>query len=116
MNIQVIERQGQAVLVEWVDATGPHRCILPADKVRNGAAEFADLENGIPYGVPWELLYMLTVTPQQIARLFRERGIWTEEDMQRNITQARAAIEQAYSIDFKALIDNVRQSREGGTA
>ena len=116
MQVKIIERQKQATLVEWIDALGPHRSIIPADKV--GASENVDgheLDLGIPYGVPWEMILTLTVTSHMIARLLRESGIWTEEDMRRNINAVRAVFTEAYSIDLKNLIDSVRQAREGGT-
>jgi hypothetical protein len=100
--------------VEWQDGTGPHRAIVPADQIRDGDASADTLALGIPYGAPWEFLYEPSVSALQVARLMREHGIWTEEDLQRNVPGARAALQQAFGIDLGRLIDKAREAREGG--
>lgn len=115
MIVSILEKQNQAALVEWSDALGQHRAIVPQDKIgKQGDIDVQELEYGIPYGVPWETLAMVTVTPHILARLLRARGIWTEDDLRRNIPQVHATFQEAFSIDLKNLIDSVRQAREGG--
>lgn len=115
MIVRILEQQNKAALVEWQDVMGLHRAILPADKVAaSGEAAAKDLERGIAYGVPWETLAVVTVTSHTIARLMRSKGIWTEDDLQKNLPQVRAAFTEAWNIDLKNLIDSVRQARDGG--
>ncbi len=117
MQAKILERRGEVALVEWSDVGGQHRAILPIGKVPAGRgeefdADAAELQRGIPYGVPWEILVQITSTPQQIARLLRGRGIWTEEDLQRNVGAVKSAFMEAYTIDFSQLLDRVRSARE----
>ncbi len=121
MQVKVLQQQGPAALVEWSDATGPHRGIVPASAVVGGRTSEAgdevdpiELAHAIPYGAPWEILYTPSVTALQVARLLRERGIWTEHDLQRDVAGARAALAVAYGIDLKTLLDTARLAREGG--
>ena len=108
MQINILKQKGQAALVEWNDAVGLHRATVPASAIQNDQVEYAELERGIAYGMPWETLITPSVTPQQIARRLREKGIWTEKDLQTNINAARAAFADAYTIDLKNLIDSTR--------
>lgn len=114
MQINILEQQNKAALVEWQDVLGLHRAIVPADKIKDSQIDIVDLERGIPYGVPWETLTQVTVTPHVIARLLRQRGIWTEQDLQRNLPNVRAAFNEAWAGDLRNLIDSVRQARNGG--
>jgi hypothetical protein len=109
-----LEQRGQAALVQWRDALGPHRVILPNAQIKDNAVAPEQLEYGIPYGVPWETVLIMTVTPHVLARLLRERGIWTEVDLQKHLSSVRQAFAEAYAMDLKNLIDSVRQAREGG--
>lgn len=109
MITTVLETKGQAALVEYQDAMGPHRVIVPASKAAK-EMDFEVLEHGIIYGVPWEHIIMLSVSSTQIARLLRERGIWTEKDLQKNVVGARSALADAYGIDLKNLLDSVRNA------
>lgn len=116
MIVRILERQNKAALIEWEDTLGLHRAILPADEITaSGDVTIEMLEWGIPFGVPWETLASVTVTPHILARLLRAKGIWTEEDLQRNLPQVRAVFNEAWAIDLKNLIDSVRQARDGGT-
>ncbi len=116
MQVKVLQTHGPAALVEWSDATGPHRGIVPAAAVVDGTdVDPIELAHAIPYGAPWEILYTPSVTALQVARLLRERGIWTEHDLARDVAGARAALAVAYGIDLKQLLDTARLAREGGT-
>ncbi len=113
MQVTVLERKNKAALVEWIDAVGPHRVIIPAEKADGGDVDSKTLDEGIIYGVPWEHIIILSVTPAQIARLLREKGIWTEQDLQKNVNLARSALSEAYGIDFKNLLEAVHNASEG---
>ena len=113
MIVTVIQRQGKAVLIEWQDAVGVHRGILPATLVGDGQnVAFSDLQAALPYGIPWERVTLPIVTLEQFAQAFRAQGIWTEEDLHRNIPKARAAIQEVYGVNLGFLLDAIRRHRE----
>lgn len=114
MIVKIIQKQGAAVLVEWQDAVGVHRGVLPAKVVGDGqAVEYGDLMAAMPYGIPWERITLPQVTLEQFAQAFREKGIWTEEDLQRKLPLARQAIQEIYGINLSFLLDAIRRVREG---
>lgn len=113
MIVKIIQAQGKAVLVEWQDAVGAHRGILPAAIVGDGTdVAFHHLQAAMPYGIPWERITLPTVTMEQFAQAFRAQGIWTEEDLQRKLPQARAALQEIYGVNLSFLIDAIRRVRE----
>ena len=88
-------------LVEWRDENGPHKVILPV--------ESNDVDLGIPYGVPFELINFPIITPARVARTLREHGIWTAEDVRGNVKTARAAVTALTNEIFTALLLAVRE-------
>lgn len=114
MQVTVISRQGKAALVEWEDAVGKHRVTLPADLVGDGSdVNYVDLQRGIPYGIAWDKVILTPITVEQIAQSFRAHGIWTENDLQRKLPAARAALQEAQNINFGFLLDAIRRSSGG---
>lgn len=113
MQVQIIEKRGKAVLVEWQDAVGAHRGILPAQIVGDGNdVPYSSLQAAMPYGIPWERIALPTVTLEQFAQAFRAKGIWTEADLQHKLPQARQAMQEVYGITLGFLIDSIRRTRE----
>lgn len=113
MIVQIIEKQGKATLIEWRDAVGLHRGILPAEVVGDGTdVSYQHLQAAMPYGIPWERIALPQLTMEQFAQAFRDKGIWTEQDLQRKLPLARAAIQDVYGINLGFLIDSIRRVRE----
>ncbi len=113
MIVKVIERKGQVVLVEWQDAVGVQRGILPAKVVGDGQnVEYQDLMAAMPYGIPWERITLPQITLAQFAQAFREKGIWTEQDLQRKLPLARQAIQEVFGINLSFLLEAIRRVRE----
>jgi hypothetical protein len=100
MTRTIVDVQGQAALVEY-DAGGGRlkRVLVPRSLVN----AIDDLDMGIPYGVPWEELVQVDVTPQEIANRLRIAGIWTLEDLHRNPKVAMGALQAAYKADIQRL-------------
>jgi hypothetical protein len=110
--VKVIQKKGQAALVEWLDGDGTHRVTIPAKAIESGnRVAMSELGYGIPYGEPWEELVMLAVTPAVIAEQLRRAGIWTYEDLLSRPNQALGAIQAAYGFDLTALLRAAKQSR-----
>lgn len=106
MNVNTISVDGDSALVEWTDYEGAHRCYLPKKIVKEEMSQ-RELLAGIPYGIEWER-FPLGVTPNRIAKILREHGIWTADDLKNNLPKVRAAMQVAYSTDIEILINGAR--------
>ena len=112
--VKIVQRQGQAALVEWTDNGVTRRSTVPASVVEKGRVPTAELRRGIPYGEPWEDLIELHATPATLAAELRRRGIWTVDDLQANAEVARGAIMDAYGCELAHLLRAVKERREEG--
>jgi hypothetical protein len=108
MKITVIDSGSQVSLVEWQDAFGLHRGYLPNAQVAPDVV-LRVLETTVPYGLDWENM-PLTLTADKLAQCLRNRGIWTEQDLQ-NLDNAKAALSDALGIQIKTLIEFARSTR-----
>lgn len=104
MNVKLIRRHGHSALVEWADADGMHRVTIPDAEVIDSAVDPGVLAAGIPYGVPWEDCPLPEVTPADVARELRNRGIWTRADLEAEPMKAISAVQAAYGNVRAALI------------
>ena len=111
VKVKIIQRKGQAALVEWVDSEGTHRATIPMGVIRKGQAAEDELSYGIPYGEPWEELITVSATSETIAAELRRCGIWTREDLEARPTQALSAIQSAYGVGLADLLRAVRQRK-----
>lgn len=104
MQVKVIALRGQAALVEWIESDGgARRATVPVEAVVDGVVNDALLAYALPYGLPWEELYQIRVTPEAVARELRKRGIWTLADLHQKPNEAAAAIRAAANLDVAAL-------------
>jgi hypothetical protein len=106
--MKTITIKGKSALVEH----GGQRAIVPASEAGNPEA----LARGVPYGLPWEEVIAsvgLNATPQSLAGELRKRGIWTADDLRRNVNAALGAIQAVYGLDLAALIGAANRF-EGG--
>lgn len=111
VKVKIVQRKGQAALVEWVDDAGTHRATIPGGVIRKGQVADDELSFGIPYGEPWEELITLSTTPETIAAELRRCGIWTREDLEARPNQALGAIQAAYGCGLADLLRAVRQRK-----
>lgn len=109
MRIKVIERQGGAALVEWLDGDKLHRATVPSDKLKGDSVSKSDLTMGVPYGEPWAELLTITATSEQLEQELYRRGLWTGEDIRRNPEAAKGALMTVIGIDFAALLRAARR-------
>ncbi len=104
VSVKVLQQRGQAALVEYLDPAGTlHRVTIPASEIHDNEVAGVTLAMGIEYGLPWEELLTLRVTPALVARELRRRGIWTQLDLRSRPDIALAALQAAYGIDLAAL-------------
>lgn len=92
ISTKKLRRKGSAVLLEYQQDGETKRVIVPASEVEyaqeeNGKILVSEeiLDQGIPYGVPWELIIPVhKISPEDIARNLRSLGIWTYQDVLKN--------------------------------
>lgn len=112
MIVNIVERVGQSLVVQWNDDEGIHRSIIPEELVNGNVVDKKSLSMAIPYGVDWANVFdeiMNEVTPEVVATELRKRGIWTVEDLLSNSQAALGAIQEAYGVDFAKLLRAARK-------
>lgn len=105
MKYKTIGKQGQAVLLEWVDSTGNlQRSTLPADYAGLVLTE-QDLADGIPFGATWRVD---DAAMSKLANRLHEHGIWTYVDAANRIREFRSIVNE---IVVASLLDAARGGR-----
>jgi len=85
------------------------RAYVPTEAVVNGKVSADDLEAGAEYGVRWERFLTVSLTPLDLAKLFRRRGIWTLEDLKQKSVQVKIAPLEAVAFNIAELIRSVEE-------
>jgi len=114
--VRIIRDNGLAVLVEWAVGSKAdpdwRRAYVPKEVIHNLRVPQDELDAGTPYGVRWEELAVVTVTPESIGRELRRRGLWTVHDCEWRVAEAQAAFVAACGVDFGALLQAARKLEE----
>jgi len=113
MKITVIRQERQSALVEWHDGERMARAIVPAASVSGDEVSAQTLKHGVPWGVPWEDVLSIDVTPQAIADELRRRGIWTAGDLAARPQEAVAALQRVYAVSLAALRKAAEEVEKG---
>jgi hypothetical protein len=88
LPVKVVCTKGESSLVEWLDSGGMYRrAYVPISSVADGTVSSADLEAGVPYGLPWEKFIKVEATPESLANELRRQGIWEWEDIKLSALQ-----------------------------
>jgi len=88
--VKVVSRNGLTLLVEWTIGDDLRRGYVPGEKVKDGRIEAEELGAACPYGVAWEeKLELDSMAPDSLAKLWRSRGIWTIQDLQKRWSTAK---------------------------
>ncbi len=108
VQARLIESRGEYLLVEYTDGEDPFRVIVELGDVelQDGGVVLADpkvLRQGVPYGLPWEDIIEIHITPADVARKLRQYGIWTLDDILNLSRQTQSALQAALQIDVQAM-------------
>lgn len=91
MIVKTIQSNGGLTLIEWIEEGQPHRAWVPTgDVTADNVCEYP--ERGIPYGVDWSQWVTLQLDPVQLDRALKQRGIWTPDDLKRDLNVVQGAI------------------------
>lgn len=113
IKVVVIEQNQKTALVEWKSKVGLRRVVIPASGVKAGSVDEMTLEAGIEYGLPWEKLVSISVTPQMLADALRVNGLWTGEDLARNQKKAIGVINSLLVIELSKLLQTAAEYQGG---
>ena len=106
VKVRVVRVTGPSAVVEW--AGGLKRAVIPAAEVISDelyATVPADvLDEGAPYGLPWERLVKMEATPEKLADELHRNGIWTMEDVESNPRAIMGALQTVYGVELSTLI------------
>ena len=109
INVTVVQRNGQAKVVEWLDGDGKvSRGRIPADKEVDGQVDEAVLDRAMAYGLPFARFITLQATPEAVEERLHQVGIWTAEDLEKKHAAAAGALMAVYGVDLAALKAAVR--------
>lgn len=116
VRVKVVENRGPSVLVEYQEKAGEKgekvtlkRCVVPFAAVdEDGKVDAGILELGVPYGIPWESVIVLSATPEALAEALRANGIWTYSDIEANPNAVLGAIQAVYGVDLGRLVQAAR--------
>lgn len=111
--VKVIWWQQHTALVEYVihlkDGTDLRRVLVPREVIHDDVAEKQDLEAGVPYGLPWEEIVSIRVTPELLAIEFRRLGLWTMEDLLSKPQKITEAVQRVNRLNHSAVIQAAKK-------
>lgn len=113
MDVKIIRRNGDAVLVEYAtEEEGTRRVVIPRDKLDGTEAEKETLDMGLPFGVEWEALLNAILPDKQeivarMARRLRDAGMWSEDDLKAN--NLASALQASFAVDAAAIMRKLRE-------
>lgn len=109
MAVKIIERQGKAALVAWMDGDLYKRVTIPANKLVGNDVSPDVLAQGVAYGLNWEDILSGWPGADILANEFRRQGIWTAEDFWRGAASVRGAINRIFvAAMMDELLDAIR--------
>lgn len=115
IKIKLISTQGAAAIIEYQANNGPERAIVPNEAVKGGRVAKKDLDIAIPYSgvelTDYGIAEQLTININDLQRLFRERGLWTEEDYLSSPQVVLGALQKLYGIDVTRILNAIKAGK-----
>lgn len=103
IRVTVISRKGSAALVQYVEGGMVHRKYVPLGVIDNSAVDGETLEQGIPYGYPWDEL-SISFDSARFANELHNVDVWTTADALRSPQRVTAAIRATISDNLKEVL------------
>lgn len=102
-RVREVKSLGPTVLVELEDEEYGQQYLIPSEAVVDGYCSSDDLEMAIPYGVAWDEVIEITLTPEEVCTALRKKGIYTKEDFNnRYLTVQNVALKLVMADIIKA--------------
>lgn len=118
IQVKVISTKERASIVEYVDELGTHRVIMDLKNLDTSSSakplyfDKEDLEEAIPYGVPWEdLITDKVITGEKLGQALRDNGVWTYSDVFDHPMQVLDAIHSAFGLTVESVLAIAKEHR-----
>jgi len=110
-SVKIVAREGEAVLVKWLDEDGQRHCgVLPLQVVNNGRCSDEELDRCIVHGESWaELIEWPTVA--EIEQELYRHGLWGFDDFENNAEVIRGIIMKPFEDTLISLLRLAKQNR-----
>lgn len=99
-RVTIVRKNGGSALVEYLEDGEPVRKYVPVDEIDDKHVSSDVLQQGIPYGYPWEEL-QISFDSQKFSHEMKQVGLWTVEDVLRNP-------QKLWSVLRATLADNIK--------
>jgi len=102
---KLIANQGENGLIEVLRGGETTRCILPMVMLRGKDVSDAEIDLGIPFGLPFsQFLQANPFIPEIVEVKLHNAGIWTLDDLRQNAQKAVRIIQSVYHIELASII------------
>lgn len=109
--VKPIRQKGDSVLVEYVESGATKRKFIPSSQLIDGLVSDEVLQQGIPYGYPWEELE-LTFDSQKFANEMHQIDIWTVEDALRNPAKLWSALRATLAGNLTNILETASSEKK----
>ena len=101
--VKVISKKEKTALVEYFQDDDLHRRYIPANEIGDGNVLDEVLQQGIPYGYPWEEIE-LKFDAKKLSYEMHKVGIWTEADALKFSHKVWSALNATYAVDISKIL------------
>jgi len=107
--VRLVRSNADNAIVEFTIDKVLQRATIPSNIIEDGKVPEDELQFGIPYGVPWELV-KLSASSIDLANMLRRMEIWTYEDAMSNPNKVISALQAVYKCDLAQIIQYAREN------
>jgi hypothetical protein len=107
--VRLVKSNADNAIVEYELDKVLQRATIPSNIIEDGKVPEDELQFGIPYGVPWELV-KLSASSIDLANMLRRMEIWTYEDAMSNPNKVISALQAVYKCDLAQIIQYAREN------
>lgn len=111
-KVTVIQKGGNALLVQYMTSGFTERKYIPADQLGDGQVLASVLEQGIPYGYPFEEI-QIEFDARKFANELHQIDIWTPDDALRNPQKLWTALNATYADNISKILETARHEKKG---
>jgi hypothetical protein len=104
MKITIVRQEGTTALVEWKGGSITKRAYIPVSEIDGNTCPKEVLDQGIPYGVEWSKIFKLTFNAVDVSEELKRRGIWTSDDLSKDVHRARDTVSLFVYKDLSSMI------------
>lgn len=112
--VKTIKVKSSSALVEYVSDGKVQRKYIPSDQISEiGAVSDVVLEQGIPYGYPWEEI-TVTFDSERFANELHNVNVWTIEDALKSPLKVWAALNATLADGINSILQTASHEKKRG--